>query len=152
MSGLPDPVAVLFPVDEVTVYEVIADPPSETGGTNVITAIVLPAVAVTPVGGPGATVAVSATSLETIADDAGFDQISLICDVEGAEVMLVEREIDTLRRRVQLLLIEIHQRTIGEEETSRLTQALEDSGFVLRHRYGINWVFTREFRPLTQTP
>jgi hypothetical protein len=66
--------------------------------------------------------------------------------------MLVEREIDTLRRRVQLLLIEIHQRTIGEEETSRLTQALENSGFVLRDRYGINWVFTREFRPLTQTP
>jgi FkbM family methyltransferase len=121
-------------------------------GSEVVEFGINPRFTASRVGGPGATVAVSATSLETIADDAGFDQISLICDVEGAEVMLVEREIDTLRRRVQLLLIEIHQRTIGEEETSRLTQALENSGFVLRDRYGINWVFTREFRPLTQTP
>jgi len=41
------------PPDEVTVYEVMALPPSETGGVQVTVAEVSPAVADTPVGVPG---------------------------------------------------------------------------------------------------
>jgi FkbM family methyltransferase len=96
------------------------------------------------VGGEGTTVAVEATSLETIAAEAGFDQISLICDIEGAEAELVERELDTLCRRVHLLIVEIHPAIIGEEAASRMVRALEASGFVLRDRVGRNWAFTHD--------
>ena len=45
----------------------IAAPPSETGGVKVITAIPLPAVAVTPVGAPGATATkVGVTALDAL--------------------------------------------------------------------------------------
>ena len=54
MTGLVRPLAVC-PPDEVTVYEVIAVPPSEAGAVNETEAWPLPGVAVTPVGAPGAT-------------------------------------------------------------------------------------------------
>jgi FkbM family methyltransferase len=96
------------------------------------------------VGGAGTTVAVEVTSLEAIAAEAGFDRISLICDIEGAEAELVERELDTLRRRVRLLIVEIHPGVIGEEAAARMVRTLEASGFVLRDRVGRNWAFTRD--------
>ena len=45
----------------MTVYEVIAAPPSEAGGVNVTQACALPAVAATFVGAPGATAVVPGT-------------------------------------------------------------------------------------------
>jgi FkbM family methyltransferase len=95
------------------------------------------------IGGAGATVDVAATSLERVIAAAGFDRVSLICDVEGAEAALVERELETIRGRVRTLLVEIHPAIIGAEATSRLIGALEASGFVLRDHFGINWAFAR---------
>jgi len=47
------PLTLMPPGEEVTVYEVIAEPPLEAGGVNAIEAWVFPAVAVPIVGGPG---------------------------------------------------------------------------------------------------
>lgn len=96
------------------------------------------------IGGAGATAVVAATSLEATASEAGFDEITLICDVEGAEVALVERELEVLRRRVRSLLIEIHPGIVGEEAAARIVRMLEASGFVVRDHVGINWAFTRD--------
>ena len=60
-------------------------------------------------------VLVPSTSLKAIADESGFDQISVICDIEGTEAALVDREMDTLRHRVRFLLVEIHPDVIGDE-------------------------------------
>ena len=51
--GLDEPVPVFPPGFEVTVYPVIAEPPSLTGAVNVTVAWAFPAVADTPVGAPG---------------------------------------------------------------------------------------------------
>jgi hypothetical protein len=51
--GEAPPVAVIPPTLEVTVYEVIAEPPLFTGGVNVTTASPLPPVAVPIVGASG---------------------------------------------------------------------------------------------------
>ncbi len=53
VSGDDPPVAVNPPTDEVTVYEVIAEPPLLLGAKNVIVASPLPRVAVPMVGAPG---------------------------------------------------------------------------------------------------
>ena len=45
-SGLPAPEAVFPPGDEVTVYELIAAPPSDAGAVNATDACPLPGVAV----------------------------------------------------------------------------------------------------------
>jgi FkbM family methyltransferase len=92
----------------------------------------------------GTTVHVATTSLRAILEESGFDQISLICDIEGAEAALVERELETLRHQVRTLLVEIHPNLIGEEAAARIVWALEGAGFDLRERAEMNWLFTRD--------
>jgi len=53
VTGLAVPVPVILPGFEVTVYPVIAEPPSLAGAVNVTVARVFPAVAVPIVGAPG---------------------------------------------------------------------------------------------------
>ena len=95
-------------------------------------------------GDSGTIVSVPATSLEAIADSFGFDQFALICDIEGAEASLVEREIDVLRQRVPFLLVEIHPHILGAAGEARVVQALESAGFVLQKECSINRAFTRD--------
>ena len=59
-------------------------------------------------GSSGSMVSVPTTSLERILNEAGFEQCSVVCDIEGAEIQLVEHEIDVIRRRAPFLLIELH--------------------------------------------
>ena len=54
LIGEAEPVPVKLPGDDVTVYPVIALPPLLAGAVNATDADALPAVAVTPVGDPGA--------------------------------------------------------------------------------------------------
>jgi len=53
MMGDAAPLTLMPPGEDVTVYEVIAEPPVEAGGVNATVACALPAVAVPIVGGPG---------------------------------------------------------------------------------------------------
>jgi hypothetical protein len=54
------PVVEKFPGEDVTVYTVIALPPSEAGGLNATLACALPAVATGPVGAEGTVIGVTA--------------------------------------------------------------------------------------------
>jgi hypothetical protein len=51
--GLDDPVPVILPGLDVTMYEVIGLPPFELGAVKLTVACAFPATAVTPVGAPG---------------------------------------------------------------------------------------------------
>jgi hypothetical protein len=65
INGLDDPEAVKLPGLEVTVYDVIASPPSEAGAVKETVACALPMVAVPMVGVPGTVApAVGETELE----------------------------------------------------------------------------------------
>jgi len=57
--GDAGPVAVTPPGDEVTVYEVIGEPPIDTGAVKVTMACALPPVAVPITGGPAVAAAVT---------------------------------------------------------------------------------------------
>jgi hypothetical protein len=60
VSGLADPNAISPPGDAVTVYVLIARPPSEDGGLKLTVACPFPGAAVTSRGAPGAPVGVTA--------------------------------------------------------------------------------------------
>jgi FkbM family methyltransferase len=94
-------------------------------------------------GGPGLTesgqtVTVPATSLKTVIGEFGFDQLSLICDIEGAEITLVEREIRTMSERVRSFLVEVHPEITGEEAVLRMLERLKTAGFAVRAESGSN--------------
>jgi FkbM family methyltransferase len=91
----------------------------------------------------GSTVLVPATSLESVIEEFGFDQLSLICDIEGAETTLVEREIDAISQHVACILVEIHPQFTGEKAISLAIQRLQTVGFHVLARNTDNLFLTR---------
>ena len=85
----------------------------------------------------GVTFSTPATTLKTIVETAGLDQVAVICDIEGAEAMLVDREIDTLREHARFLLVELHPRITGVEGASRILESLLSAGFTLREKSSV---------------
>ena len=62
--GEAPPLALMPPGEDVTVYDVIGEPPLEAGAVNVTVACPLPAVAVPIVGAPGTAPGVTLTAAE----------------------------------------------------------------------------------------
>jgi FkbM family methyltransferase len=81
-------------------------------------------------------VAVSTVTLERLLNDHGFQQATLICDIEGAELELVEQELKTLGERVSMIIMELHDRMVGQEPTQRMLASLESAGFKIVCRDG----------------
>ena len=94
-------------------------------------------------GSSGSTVSVATTSLESILNEAGFEQCSVICDIEAAEIELVAHEIDVLRARVPFLLIELHPSIVGQNAVDRMIDALQTAGYKLQEKSGQNVAVVR---------
>jgi FkbM family methyltransferase len=95
-------------------------------------------------GSSGSTVSVPTTSLEGILNEAGYEQCSVVCDIEGAEIQLVEHEIDVIRRKVPFLLIELHPMTVGQDAVDRMIESLQDAGYRVQEKSGQNVVLVRD--------
>jgi hypothetical protein len=83
------------------------------------------------------------TYLAKIMDEAGFDDFSLICDIEGAEANLVAHELSLIADRAKFVLVEIHPAILGESGADRIVESLTGAGLRLAERVGSNWAFVR---------
>lgn len=81
-------------------------------------------------------VVVSTVTLERLLNDHGFERATLICDIEGAELQLVEHELKTLGERVVTIILELHDRIVGHEPTQQMLTKLESAGFRIASRDG----------------
>ena len=87
-------------------------------------------------------VEVPAVSLETILKDTRFETISLVMDIEGAEVDLLEREINVLKERVVTLIFEIHRgERCSKARWDAIRASLIGARFRILDRIGVTWVF-----------
>jgi FkbM family methyltransferase len=77
----------------------------------------------------GRAVRVRATTLRALSERHGFERFQLICDVEGAELAMIERDLELLRERVTLAIIEFHPDVYGPEGRQLLVARLESAGF-----------------------
>jgi FkbM family methyltransferase len=75
------------------------------------------------------TVRVATTTLQTVLDDAEFSEASLICDIEGAELSLLQHEADVLRQRISFLLMETHPARYGAAGEASVFSGLRALGF-----------------------
>jgi FkbM family methyltransferase len=91
----------------------------------------------------GPLVSVPATSLKAVIDESGFDQLSLICDIEGAETTLVEREINVIGQHVRCFFVEVHPQLTGAEAVARTIERLQAVGFTRREENGSNLLLER---------
>lgn len=72
---------------------------------------------------------VPTVSLQLVLEEMGFERATLICDIEGAELQLVEHELGVIREHVQMIIMELHDRMVGDESTQRMLERLESVGF-----------------------
>ena len=96
--------------------------------------------------GPGETsVAVPVVTLGQILQSHGIGAYTLVCDIEGAEIGLLEREKAALSR-CQLLIAELHQTQWEGQDVSAddlCARLQSEHGFRLRDRHGAVCVFDR---------
>jgi FkbM family methyltransferase len=74
-------------------------------------------------------VTVPTTSLAGVLGENGFDRVSVICDIEGAEQALFAREGVLLREGVQTLILEVHPQLYGPSGVEELEAASGALGF-----------------------
>ncbi|HJZ74988.1 MAG TPA: FkbM family methyltransferase [Vicinamibacterales bacterium] len=72
---------------------------------------------------------VTTTTLRRIVEERGFHRCTLVCDIEGGELDLVRHEADTIGDRVETIVLELHERIIGSEQTAEILARLRDIGF-----------------------
>jgi FkbM family methyltransferase len=93
------------------------------------------------VAGNGTLVDVPATTLTEIMEHAKFERATLICDIEGAEFDLVEREAALLTQRVSLIIMEVHERMVGPKITEAMFKTLKDAHFEVVRQFHETYVF-----------
>jgi FkbM family methyltransferase len=92
----------------------------------------------------GSPIPVEKTNLREIAERFAFDQFTLICDIEGTEVEMVEQEGDLLAERCKLIVLETHEKRIGDAPIEKMYERLSSLGFFLAHRIGDTSVYKHE--------
>lgn len=90
-----------------------------------------------------AKISAASITLGQIVEDAGFDRLSLICDVEGAEADLMRHESDLIAERVGFAMIEIHPNILGQDGEDQVVSGFLSAGFRVVDRIGWNWVFAK---------
>jgi FkbM family methyltransferase len=81
-------------------------------------------------------IVVPSITLKQSLEHAGFDRTNLICDIEGQEVDLVQREGDILQRHVAWLFVEMHPGIVGLDQIVSTTEDLKSLGFQLVESFG----------------
>lgn len=79
---------------------------------------------------------VEATNVRRLLDEANFDCAGIVCDIEGAEADIIQRELRDLGKRVRFLMAEMHPAILGANSVQDLLADLEAMGFTLRERAG----------------
>lgn len=85
--------------------------------------------------------AVPTVTLGELLDRFRFERATVVCDIEGMEVQLLERESDILNARVAWLIVELHPWIYGQDTADRLVDRLQSGGFVHLWTYSSTFVF-----------
>jgi FkbM family methyltransferase len=72
---------------------------------------------------------VAAVTLQGLLDRFNFPRASLVCDIEGMEVDMLDREASVIAERIAWIFIELHGWIYGEATVHRLVHQLEEQGF-----------------------
>jgi len=78
----------------------------------------------------GDSVEVPTLTLADVLQSRGLDRCALMCDIEGSEIEMIRAEIETLRTRVEVFIVEFHPRINGSEIVDAARLLLKEQGFV----------------------
>ena len=83
---------------------------------------------------------VRSITLREIQREFEFDTFSLICDIEGSEVEMVEHDCELLSKRVRVIVMEVHDRVIGRASVEGMLASLHEGGFDIASHVGDTYV------------
>ncbi len=89
------------------------------------------------------TVTVDAVTIGSLIKERGWDQISLILDIEGAEIDLINEEAQVLRDHVAVMIVEMHPGTTGEQSVTNAIAKIKRLGFSQKEHRDTVYVFTK---------
>lgn len=89
----------------------------------------------------GEAVTVPAVKIGDIITKKGWKNISLVLDIEGAELDLIHKEGETLRKHVAVFIVEMHPMISKVSDIEAALQAMEKLGFQERDRSEDVYVF-----------
>jgi FkbM family methyltransferase len=92
----------------------------------------------------GLPVQIKTVTLLQILEKFGFETCTLICDIEGGELELVNKESEVLRDRVKTLILEIHDWILGPVAVEQLLARLKSLGFCRVYHKKFNHVFAND--------
>jgi FkbM family methyltransferase len=84
-------------------------------------------------------VSIQGTTLQELST--GFDRINLLVDIEGAEVDLIDHEIELISQKVSTLIIEFHPLLTAEAEIERVISKLEKAGLHCKEKVEHDAIF-----------
>jgi FkbM family methyltransferase len=84
---------------------------------------------------------VEATTVAALASP--FDRFGIVCDIEGAEIDLVEREFPALGDRTRYLLLETHPKISGQHRVETMLGTLASLGFRKTEHLGDCYFFIK---------
>lgn len=93
---------------------------------------------------PGHTISVPSITLKNVLDNHEWQKCTLICDIEGSELELVEWESDVIKERVEIILMETHAKIIGQLAIDSMLARLTSLGFKMLFNRWSNVVLRRE--------
>ena len=86
---------------------------------------------------------VSTVNLRSIIKEYEFDRCTLICDIEGGESDLLRYEADVLGDKVQTIMLEVHEWSLGKDRVSEIFQELNTLGFTEVFKQQDTYVFQK---------
>ena len=84
----------------------------------------------------GGKVSIQTTTVNKLLDEFDFPEAGIVCDIEGAELDVVEREFGALGPRIRFFLAEMHPAILGQVTVDRLLRRLSDLGFTMKQQIG----------------
>lgn len=82
--------------------------------------------------------------LRSILEQYQFDRCTLICDIEGGESDLLRYESQVIGDRVETLILEVHEWSLGKERVAELFGQLKDLGFRIVYSEAETFAFKKE--------
>jgi FkbM family methyltransferase len=84
----------------------------------------------------GTSVSVETTTVQSLLDEAGFEQAGIVCDIEGVEADVVDREVPMLGKRIRYIMAEMHPKILGADVVDGVMRKLGAAGFSLKQQIG----------------
>lgn len=89
-------------------------------------------------------VTVPTVTVKKILEKKGWQKVSLVIDIEGAEIDLIRKEADVLRKHVAVIIAEMHPIISGDTAIAQALKELESLGFMFQERQMDVYVYTNQ--------